>query len=77
MIYLYSWQALEYGNGQYVLFLDKDNEQNPNYKLLTGYQIKDERMTAMDNHPDFREFNGKSTSEFINLVLKETQSEVR
>jgi hypothetical protein len=31
--------------------------------------LSDGKITALDNHPNFREFNGKSETDFIKLVL--------
>jgi hypothetical protein len=69
MLYLNDWQSLPEVNGRYVIFLTKDDDQNPNYCILTAYQLKDGKVTALDNHPDFREFSGMSETDFIKLVL--------
>ena len=76
MLYLNDWQNLPKINTRYILFLEKDNDQNPNYKILTGYQINDNKITALDNHPDFEKFNGKSEEDLINQILKNKQLEV-
>lgn len=77
ILYLNDWQKLPETNARYVLFLENDNDQNPNYKLLTGYQIKSSKIIALDNHPEFSDLNGKSESDFINLVLKNKQADVK
>jgi hypothetical protein len=69
ILYLLDWQDLSEVNGRYVIFLNNDNDQNPNYKLLTAYQLKNGKVTALDNHDDFREFNRMSETDFIKLVL--------
>ena len=69
ILYLIDWQDLPEPAGRYVFFLSKDDDKNPNYKILTAYQLKDDKVTALDNHPDFREFNGMSKTDFIKLVL--------
>jgi len=68
VLYMNDWQDLPEVNGRYIIFLSKDDDQNPNYKILTAYQLKNGKLTALDNHPDFREFNGMSETDFIKLV---------
>lgn len=69
VLYMNDWQDLPEVNSRYVFFLTCDDDQNLNYKILTAYQLKNGKVTALDNHPDFREFNGKSETDFIKLVL--------
>lgn len=68
ILYSLDWQDLPEVNGRYVIFLNNDDEQNPNYKILTAYQLKNGKVKALDNHDDFREFNGISETDFIKLV---------
>lgn len=70
VLYMNNWQKLPEVNARYVLFLNNEDAKNPNYKLLTAYQLENKRVTALDNHPDFREFDGKSETDFINRILK-------
>lgn len=70
VLYMNDWQELPEVNARYVFFLNYEDAKNPNYKLLTAYRLENNKVTALDNHPDFREFNGKSETDFINLVLK-------
>lgn len=69
ILYLLDWQDLPEVNGRYLFFLSNDDDQNPNYKILTAYRLKNGKVTALDNHDDFREFNGKSETDFIKLIL--------
>ncbi len=69
VLYMNDWQSLPEVGARYILFLTKDKIQNPNYKIVTAYQIKDGVVIALDNFPKFREFNGKKEAEFIKLVL--------
>ncbi len=69
VLYLNDWQDLPELNGRYVFFLNDDNDQNPNYRILTGYQLKDGKVSALDHHSRFYEFNRMSEADFINRVL--------
>lgn len=69
ILYSVDWQRLPEPNGRYLFFLINDDDQNPNYKILTAYQLKNDKVMALDNHPDFREYNGKGETDFIKLVL--------
>jgi len=69
VLYLLSWQNLPELNERYLFFLSSDDDKNPNYKILTAYQLKIGYVTALDNHPHFLEFNGMSETDFIKLVL--------
>lgn len=69
VLYLNDWQRLPEINERYVLFLSKNESQNLNYKLLTGYKLKSNGVIALDNNPDFREYNEKSERDFINFIL--------
>ncbi|HEX8247893.1 MAG TPA: hypothetical protein VF599_06960 [Pyrinomonadaceae bacterium] len=68
VLYFIEWQALPKVSGRYVFFLSNDDDQNPNYKMLTAYELKNDKVTALDHHDDFREFNGMSETDFIKLV---------
>lgn len=67
MLYLNSWQDLPEIKGRYVFFLSND-AQNPNYKIQTGYRLKNNKVTALDRHPRFREFDGIIETDFISLI---------
>lgn len=69
MLYLNDWQDLPEVNNRYVLFLSKDDDQNPNYRILTGYQLKKGNVAALDHAPRFSGFNGMTETDFVKLVL--------
>jgi len=69
VLFLNDWQDLPELNGRYVLFLNDDNDQNPNYRLLTAYRLSNGKVRALDQHSRFHEFNGTSETDFIDRVL--------
>ena len=69
ILYMNDWQQMPKINQHYVLFLDKDDEQNPNYKLITGYKLENGKVTALDSPNIFGKYDGMSEKEFINLVV--------
>ncbi len=69
ILYLLDWHNLPELGGRYIFFLDNDDDQNPNYQILTGYKLEGGKVKALDNHPNFTEFNGKNETDFIKLVL--------
>jgi hypothetical protein len=68
VLYLIDWQQLPSSGNRYLFFLAKEESDNPNYKIITGYQLADKKVIALDNLAIFREFNGKNEGEFIKLV---------
>ncbi|HEX8249768.1 MAG TPA: hypothetical protein VF599_16435 [Pyrinomonadaceae bacterium] len=53
--------------GEYVLFL-KNDKQSPNYKILTGYQIEDDKVYSLDDRGRFNEFKEKDAPNFVKAV---------
>jgi hypothetical protein len=68
VLFMNDWQSLPEVGARYIWFLTRDKNQDPNYKIVTAYQIKDGVITALDKFPQFREFNGKNEAEFMKLV---------
>lgn len=68
MLYMNAGQKMPNVNQRYLLFLDTDDEQNPNYKLLTGYKLENGKVTSLDSPNIFGKYDGMSEKEFINLV---------
>jgi len=68
VLYLISWQQLPSPGNRYLFFLAKDELDNPNYKIITGYQLKDKKVIALDNLQIFLDFNGKNEADFIRQV---------
>lgn len=68
ILYLYSEQGLPEapGHGRYMFFLDNEELNGPNFKIITAYQFKDGKVSALDHD---REFDGKDQDQFIKLVL--------
>jgi len=64
-----------YGQGMpqvgrtYVLFL-KRNEPNPDYFILTGYELKDNQVLPLDAVDLYSAYKGHDASDFLNLVRK-------
>ncbi|HEX6032984.1 MAG TPA: hypothetical protein VFY83_01075, partial [Anaerolineales bacterium] len=62
-----------YGQGmpqvgrKYVLFL-KRNEPNPDYFILTGYELKDNKVLPLDAVDLYSAYKGRDASDFLNLV---------
>lgn len=52
---------------RYVLFLTKP-DQNPNYYILTGYELKEGKVVPLDKGLDFMKFKGKSETNFIKTI---------
>jgi len=73
ILYLIQAYNLPEVNARYVFFLTRNDDTNPNYNILTAYQLKNGSVTALDSEPGFRKFNGMKETEFINLVLKQEQ----
>lgn len=73
MLYMNSGQRMPETDQRYLLFLDKDDEQNPNYKLITGYKLESGKVKALDNPNIFGKYDGMSEKEFINLVVDKKQ----
>lgn len=73
MMYMNDWQKMPETDQRYLLFLDKDDEQNPNYKLITGYKLENGKVTALDSPNIFGKHDGMSEKEFINLVVDKRQ----
>jgi hypothetical protein len=64
-----------YGQGmpqvgqRYVLFL-KRNEPNPDYFILTGYELKDNKVLPLDTIDLYSTYKGHDASDFLDLVRK-------
>jgi hypothetical protein len=71
ILYLLDWQQLPSSGNRYLFFLAKEESDNPNYKIITGYQLADKKVIALDNLAIFREFNGKNEGEFIKLIFQQ------
>lgn len=68
MLYMNAGQKMPNVNQRYLLFLDTDDERNPNYKLLTGYKLENGKVTSLDSPNIFGKYDGMSEKEFISLV---------
>lgn len=65
--YLASGEDLPSVGSRYVLFLTAD-KQSPNYKILTGYEIKDSKIIPLDNSPPFRNLPETRELNFIKTI---------
>jgi hypothetical protein len=70
ILYRNDWHKFPEVGGQYVFFLNNDDDQNPNYKILTAYRLNNGKIIALDNHPNFKEFDGTSEKDFMDLILR-------
>lgn len=71
MLYMNDWQRMPKVNQRYLLFLGKDDEQNPNYKLITAYKLENGKVTALDQFDIFGKYDGMSEKDFISLVTNQ------
>ncbi len=68
VLYKHDWHDFPELNGRYVFFLNENNDQSPNYKLLTGYHLKENKVKALDFHSSFYKFNEMSETDFLNRI---------
>ena len=68
MLYMIDWMDMPQLGQAYLLFLSRENDESPNYKLVTGYQLNNGRVMALDNHKRFRKFDKALESDFITEV---------
>lgn len=68
VLYKYDWHDFPELSGRYVFFLGEINDQSPNYKLITGYQLKEGKVKALDFDYSFYKFNGTSEADFVNRL---------
>lgn len=69
ILYRYNWLDLPELNTQYIVFLDKDgDEQNPNYRVITAYRLKDGHIFPLDHGKDFDELTGLDEKTFVNRI---------
>jgi hypothetical protein len=52
---------------QYVLFLTK-SDQSPNYRILTGYELKEGKIYPLDDGYQFEDFKGIEITNFIKTI---------
>jgi hypothetical protein len=71
--YLASGEDLPEVGKRYVLFLTTD-KQSPNYKILTGYEIKDSKIAPLDNSPPFRNLPETRQLNFIQMIRDKISS---
>jgi hypothetical protein len=63
-------QGLPQLNGQYVLFL-KSTDEEQLFDILTGYEIRDNRIEPMDYSPGvvhFERYSGSDATDFLNKI---------
>ena len=68
MLYLNDWHDLPEPCGNYLFFLDGKDIENPNYKIVTAYLLKNEKVSPLDSGAKFREYSGRKKDDFIQLV---------
>lgn len=71
--YLASGEDLPSVGSRYVLFLTTD-KQSPNYKILTGYEIKDSKIAPLDDAPPFRNLPETREMNFIKTIRDKISS---
>jgi hypothetical protein len=72
ILYLNDWQDLPERTKKYLLFLDREDDPNPNYRIITGYQLQDGSVTALDKYSIFTELNGTKVADLIRRVLNKS-----
>lgn len=73
VLYLIDWQYLPEVKKRYLFFLN-NKDQNLNYRIITGYELVNGRVAALDNSPIFSKFNEISETDFIKLILSNVTS---
>jgi hypothetical protein len=73
VMYFVNGHGLPEVNARYIFFLTKEgDEENPNYKILTAYQIKDGSIFPLDRFPPFKEFQGMDEKAFVTRIMSKT-----
>lgn len=67
VMYELSDKVLPYKGSQYIFFLTK-TDQSPNYKILTLYEFKDNKIVRLDTGRRFDEFEKASKQTFIEAI---------
>lgn len=67
VLYLIDEQNLPGVGSRYVLFLISD-KQSPNYEILTGYELKENKIIPLDTVIGFDSFTGINELNFIKAV---------
>lgn len=65
--YQISYQGMPQVGQVYLLFL-KYNEQGDDYRILTGYELRDNRVSPLDKADHFETYKNSSEETFINEV---------
>jgi hypothetical protein len=69
VMYFIAGQDLPEVGQMYTVFLNKEgDEENPNYKIITAYQLKDGQVFPLDKFPAFGEFKGMDAKIFVNRI---------
>ena len=66
-LYLVSGEGLPLEDGQYVLFLKRDGEDQ-NYLVLTMYQLGADDVTPIDEGVQFDPYRGQKKSDFLKRI---------
>ncbi|HEX8265497.1 MAG TPA: hypothetical protein VF596_08845 [Pyrinomonadaceae bacterium] len=66
-LYFVAGKEMPRVNKQYLLFLAAD-EISPNYQILTGYELKENKVFPLDGAYQFQTYRGKNISEFVKTV---------
>lgn len=69
VMYFVAGQSLPLVGSRYVFFLKKDgDEDNPNYKIVTGYELKDGLVNPLDTNQLAREYTGLEENVFLSKI---------
>lgn len=66
-LYFVAGKEMPRVNKQYLLFLAAD-EISPNHQILTGYELKENRVLPLDGAYQFQIYKGKNVTEFVKTV---------
>lgn len=67
VLYSVSGKGMPHTGNRYVLFLTKP-DQSLNYYILTGYELKENKVNPLDNASRFEHFKGMSETDFIKTI---------
>lgn len=73
ILYRIAGQDLPEAGGRYVLFLSKDEPDNPNYKIVTAYRLEAGTVSALDTGNDRLSYNGRSEADFLSFIVSEQE----
>jgi hypothetical protein len=69
VMYFLAGQGIPETGGNYIAFLNKEgDDENPNYKIITIYQLKGGQVFPVDSFPSGNEMKGLDQNTFISRI---------